>query len=175
MRSICLVTHCTSDLVIERLMHSTKAKGTRRRPMLVASHVPARLARVRGQRVETRQDRHRKPRVPCGMVEGRHRRRCRISRNRSRDRPKKKFNIPLDRNSIHFSHFSCKMHSTHQHTSGHCYAYRTFFWPRGSKIGFALLNASCVHNCFRKKVAAVAVGGYKSTKCHLVGRSPTSL
>jgi hypothetical protein len=33
------------------------------------------------------------------------------------------------------------------------------FGPRGSKIGFALLNASCVHNCFAEaKRCPVLVG-----------------
>jgi hypothetical protein len=96
-------------------------------------------------------------------------------RNRSRVRPKKSFKFHLTRIPIRFRTFraQCIAHiSTRWLIAMHI---GLFFWPRGSKIGFALLNASCVHNCFRKKVGAVAVGGYKSTKCHLVGRLPTSL
>jgi hypothetical protein len=62
----------------------------------------------------------------------------------------KKFKIPFDQNSCPLPAISCEMHSTHQHTLGHDYVYWTFFRLRGSEINFALLNATCVHNCYRK-------------------------
>ena len=96
-------------------------------------------------------------------------------RNRSRVGPKKSFKFNLTGIPIRFRIFrvTCIVHiGTHWVIAMHI---GLFFSPRGSKISFALLNASCVHNCFRKKVGAVAVDGYKSTKCHLAGRLPTSL
>src|ERR1700742_1361423 len=40
---------------------------------------------------------------------------------------------------------SCEIDQTSRHILNHCNAQRIFSEPRGSKIGFALLNAPCVH------------------------------
>ena len=91
----------------------------------------------------------------------------------------KKFKIPFDRNSCPLCEISRNMHGTHQHTLGYCYAYRTLFWPAfwpaRERNRFCFIERVIRSQLFSEKVAAVAVGGYKSTKCHLVGRLPASL